>query len=255
MQTYVVVYQGVKLYAATEMRTRAVPAEPVPFGERADQTYNQLRELIIRGRLAPGERAGELEIALRLGVSRTPAREALARLAREGFLVPATAGRRTELIVAPLSLATMTELWQVIGGLEGIALLHVTAMGRDSRRQLAAAMAEVNDELTAAVGRRLRDIDRIAELQTEFHVCFMDACAGPYLRSVYDTVRPHVQRYEWAFCANKRARYKPSLTEHGVIIDAVARGDGETARRLVEEHWAEAAKRTAVLIASAPRPG
>src|SRR5258707_5239476 len=142
-----------------------------PHGERGDQTYLSIRDMIIRGRLAPGEHALELRLAHQLGVSRTPTREALARLAVEGFLVPATNGYRIELLVAPLSAGQIDELWRLMGGLEGIAIASVSTMGRERRRQLAAAMAEVNDEL-AIVTQRPRDADRVSELQTEFHICF-----------------------------------------------------------------------------------
>jgi DNA-binding GntR family transcriptional regulator len=181
-------------------------------------------------------------------VSRTPVREALARLARELFLVPATNGRRTELVVAPLAEAQMQELWGLIGGLEGVAIAAVSNMGREMRRQLASAMAELNDELSTAV-RRPRDVDRVSQLQSEFHICFMNVCAGPLLRRVYDTVRPHVQRYEWAYGAQARATYARSIKEHRAIIDAVGRGDGTRARALVESHWAGGVVRMASWVA------
>lgn len=215
----------------------------------ADRTYQQLRDLIVRGRLRPGARAQETELAERFGVSRTPVRESLARLAQEGYLVSATAGRRTERVVAPLSPEAVDELWTVIGGLEGLAVQGVGALGREARRQLAAALARINDELSAAVTARRRNNDQISELMTDFHVCFMDECAGPTLRTLYDIVRPHVRRYEWAYGMRRGARYDASIHEHGGIIDAVAAGDGTRARALVERHWANGAKRTRAMIA------
>jgi len=223
-----------------------------PHGERGDHTYLCIRDLIIRGRLAPGEHVLESRMAHQFGVSRTPTREALARLAAEGFLVPGTNGRRTELLVAPLSAGQIEELWRLIGGLEGIAIAVVSKMGRERRRQLTAAMAEVNDELAAAV-QRPRNVDRISELQTEFHVCFMDACAGPHLRRIYDAVRPHVQRYEWAYGTQARATYGRSIKDHRAIIDAVGRADGIRARALVERHWTNAITRTISLMPPSER--
>ena len=229
------------------VRQRNQSPSAVRHGERGDQTYLRLRELIVRGRLEPNSPALESKLALQLGVSRTPTREALARLSGEGFLVAATNGRRTELVVAPLSAAQMHELWHLIGSLEGIAIATVSTMGRERRRQLGAAMAEVNDELAAAV-RKPRNVDRISELQTEFHVCFMDACTGAYLRRIYDAVRPHVQRYEWAYGTRAGATYFRSIADHRAIIDAVGRGNGKQARKLIEQHWANAVARTAALV-------
>ena len=230
-------------------RRRPARKPDIQHGELGDSTYQQLRELIVRGRLAPGARAMEAELAERFGVSRTPVRESLARLAQEGYLVSATAGRRTERVVAPLAPEAVDELWTVIGGLEGLAVQGVGALGRDARRQLAAALARINDELSAAATARRRDNDQISELMTDFHVCFMDECAGPSLRALYDLVRPHVRRYEWAYGMRREARYDASIREHGGIIDAVAAGDGARARALIERHWANGAKRTRSMIA------
>ena len=232
------------------MASHRPPRKPdAQHGELADRTYRQLRELIVRGRLPPGARAMETELAKRFGVSRTPVRESLARLAQEGYLVSATAGRRIERIVAPLAPESVDELWTVIGGLEGLALQGVVALGREARRQLAAELARINDELSAAATARRRNNDHISELMTVFHVCFMDECAGPTLRALYDIVRPHVRRYEWAYGMRREARYDASIREHGGIIDAVAAGDGARARALVERHWANGAKRTRAMIA------
>lgn len=217
-------------------------------GELAERTYAKLRDLIVRGRLAPGARAAESELASRFGVSRTPLRESLARLAREGFLVPATRGRRTELVVAPLSTAAMAELWGIIGALEGLAIQAVGGMGADERASLVAELERWNDELVAATTARPRDNDVVFELQTAFHVCFMDRCAGPQLRALYDSVRPHVQRYEWAYGTQSDAPYAPSIAEHREIIAAIASGDPGSARDAIERHWAAGTTRTSELI-------
>jgi DNA-binding GntR family transcriptional regulator len=121
-------------------------------------------------------------------------------------------------------------------------------LGPEVRRQLAAALARINDDLSAAAVARRRDNDRISELMTDFHVCFMDQCAGNLIRGLYDVVRPHVRRYEWAYGMESNATYASSIREHRGIIDAVARGDGARARLLIDRHWANGAKRTKALI-------
>ena len=217
-------------------------------GELAQRTYRLLRDLMIRGRLPPGSRAVEAQLARKAGVSRTPVREALARLAQEGYLVPATSGRRIEYQVAPLSADAMRELWGVIGALEGQAVLSLGTMMSDEWSALAGDLTRVNRKLLEATSARPRDQDLISELQTAFHVCFMDRCAGPFLRALYDRVRPHVQRYEWAYGTQSDAPYGPSIAEHEGIIMAIARGDGRGAKELLERHWARGAERTAEQI-------
>src|SRR6185503_11287169 len=74
-----------------------------PHGSRPDQVYVRLRDLIVQGSLAPGSRIVETEIASRLGVSRTPVREALQRLQQEGFVMGAPGAQQSRLTVAPLT--------------------------------------------------------------------------------------------------------------------------------------------------------
>jgi GntR family transcriptional repressor for pyruvate dehydrogenase complex len=86
-----------------------------------------------------------------------------------------------------------------------------------------------------------------------FHERFMARCAGPYLGTLYESVRHHVQRYEWAFGTITDAPLAPSIAEHRRIIAAVAAGDGAAARREIEEHWANGLRRTRSLIAQLAR--
>ena len=224
-------------------------------GELPERTYVKLRDLIIRGRLAPGERAVETELARRFGISRTPLRESLARLTREGYLVSATRGRRKELVVAPLDPAAVTELWGIIGALEGFAIQAVGSMSSEERATLVPELERLNADLVEASTARPRDNDVVFELQSAFHVCFMDRCAGPHLRSLYDSVRPHVQRYEWAYGTQSDAPYAPSIAEHREIIATIVDGDARAARAALERHWARGAERTTALIARFRKPG
>lgn len=217
-------------------------------GERTEAVYLTLRDLIIRGRLPPGAKAVELKLAEQLGVSRTPIRESLARLEREGFLVPSTRGRRTELQVAALSADDVAELWDVIGALEALAISGVGQLGEGQRSRLTDALQTANEELRAATSARPRDRDLVFELQTKFHICFMDVCAGPRLRMLYDAVRPHVQRYEWAYGMRSDAPYEQSLADHEEITAAVSRGDSALAHRLITAHWHDAVRRTSKLV-------
>src|ERR1041385_372458 len=84
-----------------------------PHGSRPDQVYIRLRDLIVQGSLAPGSRIVETEIATRLGVSRTPVREALQRLQQEGFVMGAPGAQQSRLTVAPLTRDDVYELLNV----------------------------------------------------------------------------------------------------------------------------------------------
>jgi GntR family transcriptional regulator of vanillate catabolism len=210
-------------------------SDPTPHGERTDNTYVRLREAIVRGHLPAGARITEAALALRLGVSRTPVRTALDRLAQERFLVPSTIGLRIELAVAPLTQSDVRELWTLMGALEGAAAAGMHDLGRNALHDLAANMSATNDALALLVRKRVRDTDRIGELMARFHVQFVERCGGPRILALHQSVLPHVQRYEWAF--DSVHDYAPSTQEHRAICNAIHSIDVDRVRRLVEQHW------------------
>jgi DNA-binding GntR family transcriptional regulator len=143
----------------------------------------------------------------------------------------------------------MAELWGVIGALEGFAIQSVADLSVNAGEALVAELTQVNEALEVASNTRPRDNDVWGELMSAFHERFMSYCAGPYLSTLYEPVRHHVQRYEWAFGTIADAPLAPSIAEHRRIIAAVTAGDGHAARRAVEEHWANGLQRTHALIA------
>ena len=223
-------------------------------GELPDRIFAKLRDLIIRGRLEPGSRVVEADLARRFGVSRTPVREAFAQLARERYVVPVGNGRRTEFRVAPLDPeAEVAELWGVIGALEGFAIQAIAGLSTENRKALVGELKQANDALELASNARPRDNDLFGELMSAFHERFMAHCAGPYLSTLYESVRHHVQRYEWAFGTMTDAPLGPSIAEHRRIIAAVAAGDAAAARRAIEEHWENGLKRTSAFFSQLKR--
>src|SRR5919197_1241116 len=116
--------------ADTQHRRGKAPAG-APHGSRPDQVYARLRELIVQGMLAPGSRIVETEIATRLGVSRTPVREALQRLLQEGYVIDTLGTQQSRLTVAPLTREDVHELLNVVGALEGIAARPAAELPED----------------------------------------------------------------------------------------------------------------------------
>src|SRR6478672_9291524 len=112
-------------------------AADAPHGSRPDQVYMRLRDLIVQGSLAAGSRIVETEIASRLGVSRTPVREALQRLQQEGFVIGAPGAQQSRLTVAPLTRDDVHELLDVVGALEGLGARRAASQDAAERRTLA----------------------------------------------------------------------------------------------------------------------
>src|SRR6202795_909815 len=126
------------------------PAErgrhPTGASERATKLYDSLRNLIVRGQLAPGARIVETEVAERFGVSRTPVRAAFQRLEREGYVV-ASPTHQARMTVAPLTREDVGELLEIVGELEGLAARSAARLDDAKRETLAKELAAINAEL------------------------------------------------------------------------------------------------------------
>lgn len=219
-------------------------------GSRPTHVYERLREQIRRGRLAPGLRIVEADIAAALGVSRTPVRSALRTLMRDGYVVASGRGRQLRLQVAPLSAVDLAEIFQVLGALEGVAALAAAALPDAQRRTLAEALRRDTRALEEAFGQRPPDYDRRLTLHRRFHVRLTDAAAGPRVRALLEAVRPLAERYEWIYGRVLPRGIGPAAREHDAIARAIQDGDTDAARRCVEANWANAARRLAPAIAT-----
>src|SRR5213082_3797669 len=107
-----------------------------PHGSRPEQVYARLRDLIVQGSLSPGSRIIETEIASRLGVSRTPVREALQRLQQEGYVMGSPGAQQSRLTVAPLTRDDVYELLNIVGALEGMGARGAALLSQTERRNL-----------------------------------------------------------------------------------------------------------------------
>src|SRR5438045_9034760 len=111
-------------------------AADAPHGSRPEQVYSRLRDLIVQGLLAPGSRIVETEIATRLGVSRTPVREALHRLQQDCYVIGSPGAGQSRLTVAPLTRDDVYELLNIVGALEGTGARGAALLSQAERRNL-----------------------------------------------------------------------------------------------------------------------
>ena len=214
----------------------------------AEKTYRRLRDLIVRGRLAPQKRLIEDELAERLGVSRTPVRDALRRLRAEDYVLDTGRGARSTLEVRGLSRADVDELWTMLGSLEGSAATRAAALPDDARAELVERMRAINRELREQ-GRPPRGSpDRLMELQSGFHRELVESAGGPRLNRVYDLLRPHAERYEWIYGSHEESDLLVSAAEHDVIINLIESGEADAAAQAIRDHWERARGRTGELI-------
>lgn len=218
--------------------------------------YARLRDLIRRGELQPGARLVETALARRLGLSRTPVRAALQRLAQDGYALGRPDSRQARLRVAPLSPGDLREVFALVGALEGLAAESAARLPSPERVRLAAAIERDNRALQRAFRARRPDYDRLLALHQGLHG-HCQAAAGPRLRALLEAVRPQAERYEWAYGPLLPEGIEPAAAEHAALAEALRAGDAELARRRAEENWRNAAARLAPAVeraAHAPVP-
>jgi DNA-binding GntR family transcriptional regulator len=214
----------------------------------ADDVYRQLRDLIVALKLSPGTPLSESDLTVRLGVSRTPIREALQRLHREGFAVVQHVGTISRMLVAPMTIEDMRELHGILSALEGLAARAAAQLPDADRSALASRMADVNRQLRAAWKAGPQRVRDAQDLHVQFHRAFAEAAAGPRLRAELDAVQPQVERYERVYTAALGSEFGESLTEHELIVAAIDSGNADEAERAVVTNWRRGTERYAQIV-------
>jgi DNA-binding GntR family transcriptional regulator len=210
--------------------------------ERSTRVYDSLRALIVRGQLAPGARIPEVDVAKRLGVSRTPVRAALQRLEREGYVV-ASPTQQARMSVAPLTQEDVRELLEIVGELEGLAARGAAMLPDPERERLAKDLAAVNAAFGRAAAKREARAGALYELDEKFHRRYVDAGAGVRLRSLHEAVKPQAERYIRMYVALLLDTAATSGGEHEAIVEAIRSGNAGAAQRAVQTNWRHAAER------------
>jgi DNA-binding GntR family transcriptional regulator len=219
--------------------------------------YDQVRGLIVRGRLLPGTRVTEVDVAQELRVSRTPAREALRRLQQERLLVPtgASDGAKVRLAVAPMTAGEARELYTAAGALEGVIVRNVADRDADERLALAAELARAQAAFRREATKRTPGWDRLFELHHAFHELLRTGLAGPRLYQLLDGLRPHLDRYEYFYGRLHGSGFEATFDEHDAIVAAIESGRADVAERAVRANWFNGAERLAASVQRAGEAG
>lgn len=203
---------------------RRVSVQPIRASDRA---YAALLEDIQSGALPPGSVIGEVEQAERLGVSRTPMREAIGRLSADG-LVRQQSPR--VLVVTGFDADDIRELFEARRALEETAARLAARRGDPAVfAALAADFAAAHPESGEVAADDYYGL--IARFDTEIDTAVDNA----YLISALRTVRTHLARAR-RIARDNRDRLAASVSEHALIADAIARGDAELAAHATHVH-------------------
>ena len=193
-----------------------------------DLVFNTLRQAILKGELKPGERLMEIQLAEKLGVSRTPIREAIRKLELEG-LVLMIPRRGAE--VAKISHKNLQDTLEVRGALEELATdLACQRITDEELRELSAA----EDHFQKVVKNGGTEIE-IAEADEAYHDIIYKASGNEKLVQMINNLREQMYRYRLEYLKDFSTHMRLYI-EHKKIYEAVAARDKKLARQLITEH-------------------
>lgn len=216
------------------MQSITPPSPPPPAAarrSRADEVYDQLKQDVAAFKLVSGDRFTENELCERLGVSRTPVRQALFRLQQEGYVeVLFRSGWR----VLPFDFDQFEQLYDLRMVLETTAVQRLCADGERVDRALLDKLAAI---WLVPVAERSADTVQVAQWDEAFHCALVVAAGNGEMarvhRDVTDRIRI-IRRLDFT----KQARIDATYDEHAKILRAIQRKRGEQAALLLRAHIA-----------------
>jgi len=194
-----------------------------------DVVFNTLREAILKGELKPGERLMEMHLATKLGVSRTPIREAIRMLEHEGLAVTIP---RKGAQVAKMTEKDLQDVLEVRDALDALAV--VCACNRMTSGQfveLKEAMKAFEDAI------KVDDVRSIVEADEAFHDVIYEATSNPKLQNIVNSAREQMYRYRYEYIKNPSV-YQQLVDEHRAIVEGFDRRDVDFLKDIMHTHLA-----------------
>ncbi len=192
----------------------------------ADQIYASLKQAIVAGDLRPGERLKEAEVALSLGASRTPVREAFSRLEHEGLVRSLRSGGST---VVELSETEMREIFGLIQVLETYAVRLASERITSSQIERLDEVCRRAEQLTES------DREKLGELNRKFHQLVIEASGNQRLQILVGSLRSAMQPYRALTLQSQKFR-AASVQDHRRMIELLQAADAEALGRLMTAH-------------------
>lgn len=192
-----------------------------------DVVFNTLRQAILRGELKPGERLMEIQLANKLGVSRTPIREAIRKLELEGLVLMIP---RKGAEVADITEKSLKDVLEVRRALEELSVkLTCDRITKEEIKELEQAAENFRKTLKS------KDITEIAEADVRFHDVIYAATKNQKLIQLLNNLHEQMYRYRIEYLKDEEV-YPKLLKEHKEIIERISKGEKEAAARMVCEH-------------------
>ena len=192
-----------------------------------EQIVTSLRESIVRGELIPGQKVTEPELAEKLGISRTPIREAFRQLESEGFL---TVMPRKGAVVSSMTKKEVEDFYEIKSLLEGYAAR--VAAERATKKDIE-KLRKINDQLEKLA--RNGDVAQFFKKNNDFHIALISLCGNEKLLGIWDNLIQRFVRFRLQ-ALSVSGRLMNSVEQHSDIISALTKGDGSLSEAMVIKH-------------------
>ena len=189
--------------------------------------YEELKMQILKGSIIPGTRMMEVELAEEMGVSRTPIREAIRKLEKEGLV---TIEPRRGAYASMISTEDMVEILEVRQDLEGLAAYFAADRMTDEKME---ELREVSNSYNEAV--KSGKMEDMIKYDTRFHHIIVESCRNKILVQMIEQLQELVLRFRYIYYDNfRRAENMPD--EHEAIVAAISEGNADKARAAADIH-------------------
>lgn len=192
-----------------------------------DVVFKTLRQAILTGELKPGERLMEIHLANKLGVSRTPIREAIRQLELEGLVIMVP---RKGAMVASITQKSMTDVLEVRLALEKLAVsLASERITEEQKQKLKDALLNFEEKTGSG------DASEIAKADVAFHDVIFEATGNMRLGQLVNNLAEQMYRYRFEYIKDESGHNR-LLKEHRRIYDAIVSGNAEDATTEISIH-------------------
>ena len=192
-----------------------------------DIVFSTLRKAILKGELAPGERLMEKQLAEKMGVSRTPIREAIRKLELEGLVIMIP---RKGAEVAKITEQDIKNVLEVRAALESLAVKLACQKMTDEDMQV---LLSINDAFTEAA--RIMDVETVIKKDVEFHDVIYHSTNNEKLVQMINNLREQIYRFRVEYI-RQMSDFKTLVEEHEEIVKTIMEKNGVEAQEIAARH-------------------
>ena len=204
-------------------------ANPEDYMPLREVVFYTLRRQILKGELKPGERLMEIALANRLGVSRTPVREAIRKLENEGLVIMLP---RRGAHVAEITRQELNDVLEIRSSLEELAIVRACENMTDSDME---ALKEVEADFARLVADESSDLATLGEADEHFHDLIYEGTGNRRLIQIINQLREQMYRFRVEYLKDIAIR-RTLVEEHDAIVRVLERRDRDESVRLIKLH-------------------